>query len=256
MPVTFTHKPAKKQRRAPGLGGLPPVVQRPTGGGDDGGGGDDNWDDGSRGPRELLRRVRFFLFSALASDMVIFAVLVSIFFAFHGHTYMDLRTHEQIGDWHPVSLPPILYLSTAVLLLSCLTMELARRNIFHEIDALEEWLGMGRPALHRALPWLGATLTLGTLFLAGQWMAWRQFAARGFAFDQFSTPATSFFYLFTGLHAAHLLVGVAALVLCLSALGWFKRVDFRQIAVDATAWYWQTMSLVWLLLLGVLTLGQ
>jgi cytochrome c oxidase subunit 3 len=53
-----------------------------------------------------------------------------------------------------------------------------------------------------------------------------------------------------------LLVGVAALILCLSALGWFKRVDFRQIAVDATAWYWQTMSLVWLLLLGVLAFGQ
>jgi len=144
MPVTFTHKPGKKQRRAPGLGGLPPVAQRPTGGGDGGGGGDDNWDDGSRGPRELLRRVRFFLFSALASDMVIFAVLVSIFFAFHGHTYMDLRTHEQIGDWHPAPLPSILYLNTAVLLLSCLTMELARRNIFHEIDALESgwaWAG-------------------------------------------------------------------------------------------------------------------
>ena len=48
----------------------------------------------------------------------------------------------------------------------------------------------------------------------------------------------------------------AALVLCLSALGWFKRVDFRQIAVDATAWYWQAMSVVWLMLLGVLAFGQ
>jgi cytochrome c oxidase subunit 3 len=255
MPATFTHHPAKKQRREPGTGGLPPAVRRPTGGGG-GGGDDDNWGNGRSGPRELLLRIRFFVFSALAADMLFFAVLVAIFFARQAGMHMDPRTHEQIGDWHPVLLPPILYLNTAVLLLSCLTMELARRNIFREIDALEEWLGLGRPALNSALPWLGATLTLGALFLAGQWMAWRQLAAQGFAFDQFSSPASYFFYLITGLHAAHLLVGAAALILCLSALGWLKRVEYRQIAVDTTAWYWHTMGLAWLLMMAVLALGQ
>jgi cytochrome c oxidase subunit 3 len=58
------------------------------------------------------------------------------------------------------------------------------------------------------------------------------------------------------MHAVHLLLGIAALAVCLCALGWLKRVEFRQIAVDATAWYWHTMSLIWLLLLGVLALGQ
>jgi cytochrome c oxidase subunit 3 len=255
MPATFTHKPAKKQRKDPGFGGLPPAVRRPTGGGGEGG-GDDNWDSGRGGPRELLLRIRFFVFSALAGDMMFFAVLVAVFFASHGVSHMDPRTHLQIGDWHPMTLPSILYLNTAVLLLSGLTMELARRNIFREIDALEEWLGMGRPALNRALPWLGATLALGALFLGGQWTAWRQLAAQGFAFGQSSTPASYFFYLITGFHAAHLLLGVLALILCLSALGWLRRVEFRQIAVDATAWYWHTMSLAWLLLLAVLALGQ
>ena len=254
MNATFTRRPAKKKRRELGTGGLPPVTRRPTGGG--GGGGDDEWKNEGKGPRELLRRIRFFVFSALAADMVFFAVLVTIFFARQAGLRMDPRSHEQIGDWHAVLLPPILYLNTAVLLLSCLTMELARRNIFREIDVLEEWLGLGRPALNRALPWLGATLTLGARFLAGQWTAWRQLTARGFAFNQFATPASYFFYLITGLHAAHLLLGIAALILCLSALGWLRRVEFRQIAVDATAWYWHTMSLVWLLLLAVLALGQ
>jgi cytochrome c oxidase subunit 3 len=255
MPATFTRKPAKKRRREPGIGGPPPTIQRPTSGGDDGG-GDDNWESGRPGPRQLLRRIRFFVFSALAADMFFFAVLVSIFFARQTGTYLDPRTHEPIRDWSPVLLPPVLYLNSAILLLSCLTMEVARRNIFHEIDALEEWLGMGRPALRRALPWLGATLVLGALFLCGQWIAWRQLTAQGFAFDRFSTPASYFFYLITGLHAVHLLIGVVGLVVCLSALGWLKRVEFRQIAVDATAWYWQTMSGAWLVLLAVLALGQ
>jgi len=257
MPATFTHRPPKKKRRDPGTGGLPPVVRRPTGGDGDGGdGGGDNWKNERGGPRELLRRVRSAVFLVLGADLVLFAVLVSIFFARQTGTHMDPRTHSQIGDWHPLMLPRILFFNTAALLVSSLTMELARRRIFHEIDVLEEWLGLGRPALHRALPWLGATLTLGMLFLAGQWTAWRQLTARGFGFDQYSTPASYFFYLMTGLHAVHLLLGIAALAVCLCALGWLKRVEFRQIAVDATAWYWHTMSLIWLLLLGVLALGQ
>jgi cytochrome c oxidase subunit 3 len=255
MPATFTHKPARKQRKDPGLGGQPPALRRPTGGGGDGG-GDDNWEGGRGGPRELLLRIRFRVFSALAGDMMFFAVLVAVFFASHGASHQDPRTHLQVGDWHPVALPRILYLNTVVLLLSSLTMEFARRNIFREIDALEEWLGMGRPALNRALPWLGATLALGALFLAGQWAAWKQLAGQGFAFGEFSTPASYFFYLITGFHAAHLLAGVLALILCLSALGWLRRIELRQIAIDSTAWYWHTMSLVWLLLLGVLALGQ
>ena len=86
-------------------------------------------------------------------------------------------------------------------------MEFAREGIFREIDVLEEWLGLGRPALRRSRPWLAATLGLGVLFLAGQAMAWKQLTAQGFAFDRFATPASYFFYIITGLHAAHLAVG-------------------------------------------------
>jgi len=42
----------------------------------------------------------------------------------------------------------------------------------------------------------------------------------------------------------------------LSVLGRLKRVEYRQIAVDSTAWYWHTMSLAWLLLIAVLAAGQ
>jgi cytochrome c oxidase subunit 3 len=254
MPSTFTHSPAETERRDPGTGGKPPVTRRPTGGG--GGGGDDDWNPERRGPRELLHRNRLFIFFGLAGDMVFFAVLVFMFYASQAGTHMDPRTHEWIGDWRPVLLPPILYLNTALLILSSLTMELARRNIFREVDVLEEWLGLGRPALRRALPWLAATLVLGGLFLAGQVTAWRQMSAQGFAFDRHSTPASYFFYMITGLHAAHLLLGLLALLLCLSALGWLKRVEFRQIAVDSTAWYWHAMGLAWVLLFAVLALGQ
>jgi len=254
MPVTFTHSPAETERKEPGIGGKPPLDRRPTGGG--GGGGDDDRQNERHGPRELLHKIRFSVFSILAADMMFFAILVTLFFARQAGTHMDARTHEQIGDWRPVLLPPILFLNTALLLLSSLTIEVARRNIFREIDVLEEWLGLGHPALQRTLPWVAGTLALGGLFLSGQWMAWRQLTAQGFAFNHWSTPASYFFYVITGLHAAHLIVGVIALAVCLAVLRGLKRLELRQIAVDAAAWYWHAMGLAWLILFAVLAIGQ
>jgi cytochrome c oxidase subunit 3 len=254
MPSIFTPIPSEIERKAPGTGGKPPVDRRPTGGG--GGGGDDDWRNQRRSPREILYRTRAFVFCALAGDMMFFVVLVVAFYARQTSTHMDPRTLRQIGDWHPILLPKILFLNTAALVLSSLTIELARRHIFREFDVLEEWLGLGRPALRRTLPWVAATLVLGLMFLAGQAIAWRQLMAQGFAFNHTSTPASYFFYLITGLHAAHLGLGVLALILCLCTLGRLRRVESRQIAVDATAWFWHAMGLAWLVLFGVLTLGQ
>ena len=95
---------------------------------------------------------------------------------------------QQIGDWHPILLaanPLPQYRGSA---LSTLTMELARRHIFREFDVLEEWLGLGRPALRRTLPWLGATLALGLMFLAGQVIAWRQLTAAGIPLRSLGHP--------------------------------------------------------------------
>lgn len=254
MPSTFTHSPPETERKEPGIGGKPPVAHRPTGGG--GGGGDDDWNREGNEPRGLLHRIRFFVFSGLAANMLSFAVLVLFFYARQSGSHMDVHSRQFIGDWHPVLLPPIVYLNTAALLLSSLTIEAGRQNIFREIDVLEEWLGLGKPALRRTLPWLGATLALGALFLCGQWIAWKQMTSQGFAFDRWSTPASYFFYVITGLHAAHLVAGILGLVFCLTALGSFNRVEFRQVAVDAMSWYWHAMTVAWLFLLAVLALGQ
>lgn len=254
MPITITRTPHEVVRKEPGIGGKPPLDRRPTGGGDNG--GDDDWQGPRGSARDRLYRFRSFVFFGLAGDMVVFAVLVVLFFARQAGMHMDPHSHEMIGDWRPIQLPPIVYLNTAILLLSSLTMEAARRGIFRELDVLEEWFGLGKPAVKRTRPWVAATLVLGCLFLAGQVTAWRQLTAQGFAFDRWSTPASYFFYIVTGLHAIHLVLGVGFLLFCLLALSLLKQVQTRQIAVDATAWYWHTLGLAWLVLLGVLAAGQ
>jgi cytochrome c oxidase subunit 3 len=254
MPTTFTRHPVETERKDPGIGGKPPVDRRPTGGG--GSGDDDEWNRlGRGGPGETLKRFRLMVFLVLACDMMFFVALSVLFYSHQGVGHLDVRNSDFIGDWHPVQLPPILFLNTAVLLLSSLTMEVARRHIFREFDVVEEWLGMGRPALWRTLPWLGATLALGMVFIAGQWTAWQQLSSQGFAFDRWATPAIYFFYIITGMHALHLLVGIVALAASLGGLSMLRKVEYRQIAVDSMSWYWHAMGLAWVLLFALLASG-
>jgi cytochrome c oxidase subunit 3 len=189
MPATFTRTPVETERKDPGFGGKPPVARRPTGGGGDG----ENWDNrppGRRGPRDLLSRYRMFLFFALASDLMFFIALVSAFFARQTSGHFTANNIWVI-DWRPVAIPPILWINTAVILLSSFTMEIGRRHFFREIDVMEEWLGLGRPTIRRAAPWLAATAALGGLFLGGQWVAWKQLVAQRVFFA--SNPSSHFF---------------------------------------------------------------
>jgi cytochrome c oxidase subunit III len=252
MPATFTRTPAETERKDTGFGGKPPLDRRPTGGGGDG----ENWDNrppGRRGPREMLFRYRMLLFGALAGDLMFFAALVSAFFVRQstGH-FTD--TNNWVLDWRPLAIPPVLWVNTAVILLSSLTMEIARRQIFHEVDVMEEWLGMGRPMVRRAAPWLLATAVLGSVFLAGQWIAWEQLWGEGVFFA--SNPSSHFFYLITGTHGLHLMLGVVALTGSVIGLFVLRRVELRQAVVDCAAWYWHTMGLFWMFLFCLLVFCQ
>jgi cytochrome c oxidase subunit 3 len=253
MPATFTRHPVEIERKDTGIGGKPPLDRRPTGGGGDG----DNWENrpsGRRGPRELLGRYRLGVLFALAGDLMFFVALVSAFFVRQSAGHFDAR-ENYVSDWHPLAVPPILWINTAILILSSLTMEMARRQLFHEIDVMDEWLGLGRPAVKRAAPWLVATVVLGLLFLAGQWIAWEQLVQQGFSYNS-PDPSSHFFYLITGTHGIHLLLGVMALAAALAALFVLRRVELRQIVVDCTAWYWHTMGLFWIFLFALLVFFQ
>src|SRR5579875_1895106 len=128
MPATFTPRPLTEiERKDPGFGGKPPLDKRPTGGGGEGDNGDDHLR--RRGPRELLERYRLGLFFMLAGDLMFFIALVSAFFVRQSSGHFDAR-ENYITDWHPLHVPPILWVNTAVLLVSSITVEMARRQLF------------------------------------------------------------------------------------------------------------------------------
>ncbi len=129
-------------------------------------------------------------------------------------------------DWQHLHLPALLYLNTLVLLGSSMTLEFARR-------------GRGSFGLH-------ATLVLGSLFLAGQVLAWRQLAAQNLHLA--TGPSSAFFYVFTVLHAVHVLGGLGLVERRLAAR------SLSQTTLKAAALYWHFMAVLWLYLLALLTL--
>jgi len=143
-------------------------------------------------------------------------------------------------DWQHITLPPILYANTVVLLASSVTLEIARRRIAGYVRGIE-----GQVAA--PMRWLVITLSLGLLFVAGQYVGWLQLKADGLFLA--TNPNSSFFYVFTGVHGLHVLGGLAGLVYVISKL---NRSILRRSTFAAAAQYWHFMDILWLYLLWVL----
>ncbi len=144
--------------------------------------------------------------------------------------------HQSWGDWQPMPEPPLVWINSSVLLLSSVAWEIARLGSGH-----------GRPQLMRQ--GMLAAGALAFLFLAGQLLLWREFAAAGYFLQ--SNPANAFFYLITALHGLHLLGG---LFFWARALLQLRRGREIRVHVDLCAAYWHFLLLVWLLMLGLMIL--
>jgi cytochrome c oxidase subunit 3 len=205
-------------------GGEPPA----GGDGGDGGGGDDDRRRQKKSPSP--RRYSTAITLGLVSILMFFMALTSAFIVLR-------RSSELWVDFH---LPPILWLNTGILLASSFTLEAARRK-----------LADSNAAGFRKL-WL-LTTALGLLFVAGQLVAWRQLVAQGVFIA--SNQASSFFYIFTGAHAIHLLGGVGALLYVS-----IRKLDAARIslstAAEITSYYWHFMDGLWVFLVALLYLGK
>ena len=213
-------------------------------------------DDGRSRPdspdyRTRLRRARLGLFVALTPVFMLFVSFTSAYVVRQGLPTLDPHTNQLVRDWIPVKLPNLLLLNTCVLLLSTVSMELARRNVKREA-ALPPSGSLPRVSFkdEMSTPWLLSTVLLGICFLIGQWRAWRVLAGNGFYVS--TTASSSFIYLLTGAHAIHLMGGILALFVAGGAALLRRPVGARNIIVDVTAWYWHFMALLWVYILCLL----
>lgn len=220
-----------------------------------GGGGDGRGRGGSPDYGDRLRRARLGLAVGITPVIMLFVSFTSAYIVRQGLPILDAQD-KYVHDWLPVNLPwLLLFVNTCVLMVSSLTMELARRQITREA-ALAPVRSIPGVSLgnERTFPWLGLTIFLGLAFLVGQYMAWVELGARGFFLA--TSASSSFVYLLTGMHAIHLAGGVIALLCAgITALR-HKPVEARRIVVDITAWYWHFMAVLWIYIFALLEFAR
>ncbi len=152
-------------------------------------------------------------------------------------------------DWLHFQLPAILYLNTAVLLASSVSLELGRRNHAQAGRVQAPDITVLPGPTSRTAAWLWATLLLGVLFLGGQIVAWRQLAGQGLFLA--TNPSSAFFYILTALHALHLLGGLGGLLYVRRRL---HRSGAHGVgpALSAAALYWHFMAVLWVFIMLLL----
>jgi len=223
-----------------------------TGGGDDGRRGRDGGDskpDFMPNYGERLRRARLGLAVAMTPILMLFISFTAAYLVRRGFLTFDLSNNTYVRTWLPVQLPwPWLLANTAVLILSSIAIEFARRDITRQ-SALAPVKSIPGVSLgdERHFPWLGLTTGLGLVFLAGQLWIWSVLASRGFHLT--TGPSSSFVYFLSGMHAIHLAGGALALLFADVATLLHRPVESRRIVVDITAWYWHCMTGLWIYIL-------
>jgi cytochrome c oxidase subunit 3 len=178
--------------------------------------------------------------------------IAAITMSFAAYTSAMVMRQGAAADWQHIQLPRLIYANTLVLLLSSVTLRLGTSRVrWSWLEAASDGAS-ARGVRPEGLGWLDLTLALGLVFLGGQILVWRSLVSQGLYLS--TTPTYSFFYVFTVLHALHLLGGIVALGYMLLRIRRSRVGDPPDQPLGATALYWHFMDLLWLYLLAILVL--
>ena len=178
-------------------------------------------------------------FDSEAPSTGVWVGLAAITMTFAAFTSAMVVRQGSANDWRHFPFPMILYINTLTLIVSSVTLQIARWRFALAFQAAAN----AKPAVSA----LYGTLVLGCAFVVGQYMAWQQLRSEGVYLS--SAPSSSFFYVFTVLHALHVIGGLCGLLYVINKL---QRGALRRNTLDATSRYWNFMAALWLYLLLLL----
>jgi cytochrome c oxidase subunit 3 len=172
---------------------------------------------------------------ALAAILMMFTALTSAY----------IVRAASANDWRLIAMPRVLLLSTALIVISSVTLEAARRRLKGRFES--SYKG-----------WLLLTTLLGAGFVVSQLWAWRQLVRQGIYVA--SNPHSSFFYLLTATHGVHLMGGLLALTYLLirtrNSLPDEPARVRREAVAGAVTLYWHFMDVLWIYLFLLLFLWR
>lgn len=168
-------------------------------------------------------------------------VLVVVTVTFASLILVFLWRSQNAYLWGRIYIPSLLWVTTGLLLASSVTLEQARAAMkFHHRT--------------KVLRFVGSTTGLGCLFLLGQAASWLQVMHSNVVLER--DKHSWFIFLFTGLHAVHILAGLAGL-----AYLWHRarqqvsgpryQMTTRAYA-NALTIFWHYLGFLWIVLFALL----
>ncbi|MEC7752391.1 MAG: cytochrome c oxidase subunit 3 [Bacteroidota bacterium] len=145
------------------------------------------------------------------------------------------------GDWLIYDLPTMLWYTSAIILLSSVFMQWA-------------YMAAKKDKLEQVKLALAITTVLGILFLVGQVKAWGQLVDNNIYFN--GNPAGSFLYVFTFVHALHLVSGVIYLIYMLISSYKYKVHAKNMLNMEMCSTWWHFLGGLWIYLFIFLLLNH
>ncbi len=168
---------------------------------------------------------KFTLWVAIGSIVMMFAALTSAYIV-----------KKNQANWLEFDLPRIFWYSTFTIILSSVTIHLAMKAF----KARE----MGR---YRTL--ITLTALLGMLFIAMQWLGFHDLESRNIMLTGArSNSSASFLFVITGLHMAHVLGGVIAILVIFIRAYAVKVKNYSSLSIELVATYWHFVDVLWIYL--------
>lgn len=202
------------------------------GGGDDGSGDRRGFDAYDTSVDPALDKAKFVTWFLLLVVLMTFGGMLG--------AYVVLSTNGA-AEWRPFDLPPQVWLSTALILVSSVTYQLATNAFFN-----------GKYDYSRKM--LIATTVLGATFISSQILVWLEMVNRGLYMS--GNPYAGFFYILTAAHAIHVLGGIIALGAILlrtwNETTYRPEIVYRQNLARSVGWYWHFMGALWIVLFVML----
>lgn len=177
-----------------------------------------------------LHAIRFGLWIAMASILMMFAALTSAYIV-----------RKAAGNWYEFKLPVQFFASTVCILLSSFFMERSYKNFKNNIsDGYKSGILLA--------------CVFGIAFLIFQVISWKALFNQGITLDL--NVSGSFLYALSGLHALHVLGGVAAIIVTVIVAFSlpFEATPARIFKMDLVRQYWHFVDLIWIYLLIFLIL--
>ena len=174
----------------------------------------------------------------LASDFLFFGGFVSAFLLYRGRSLEVAELAKRAGVEPGKVLSDVLDIpftsvTSFILLMSSLTMVLSLAAI-------------KRNDMRRTQLWLAATAIFGTLFLGGQIYEFTDFVREGFTLTTNQSGST--FFVLTGLHGVHIVIGIFWLtsLIGLSMSGKLSKKDAEK--VEIAGLYWHFVDVIWIII--------